>query len=398
MASNEKPNGDDDLTIPIGEKLNEMLRILEERREQLKQEMNSRRDEHKKSKTDKEKSLKEAEKLKSEISFEQNSNHTLQNEIFASIEAQINTIKIERDSVFDWEFVHPSREDFIRYVTEAFTIDKKDKFKVQQKASLVVGERLLNGPMKLTLDKWTNQIYIPDALNRRIQIYSPEFKALRVFGFGPLNFPCSVDLDDTYCYVADSAGRAIHQFSRRDFKLTRSQKDTIGSDFKSLSLPVDIKVNFKSLYVADLDHNRICVFTDTLAYSKSFGQNILLKPQYVQFYDNKIYVLDGGEKFFLHVFNEHLNIHQQYVGKGINYSIVNPKSFCFSPNFKKIIVADFDANFIKVLEMREDRLIQKDKIGKDGSGGEVIDGCMGVIIVGDKIVVSCQKPSCLKVF
>ena len=398
MASYEIPQGIDALTVMIEETLDKMIGILHHKKDYLIQEIRNRHKEHEQSKSDENRSLEELERLKKQISFEQNNNHKLSDEIFASIEAQMNNIKDEKKSVFDWEFIRPSIDEFNYYVNQVFTIDKKDKFQIQSKAILQLGHGLLNGPMKLALDKATNQVYVPDALNQRIQIFSPRGEPSTAFGFGRLNFPCSVDLDDSYCYVADSAGGAIHQFSKREFKLTRSQKDTIGSEHKSLSLPVDIKVDSKKLYVSDLDNNRVCVFTDALTYSTRFGQEILHKPQYVQFHNNKIFVIDGGEKFFLHIFNQLLHPESQFEKIGINYSIVNPKSFCFSPNFDKIVVADFDANKVKVLEIRGKDLRQKYQIGKDASGGEVIDGCMGVIMFGNQIVVSCQKPSCLKVF
>ena len=276
----------------------------------------------------------------------------------------------------------------------------------KRKAKRVIGATgngtgKLDGPMKLAFDKIEKHLYVPDANNRRIQVFNLEGEYVREFGSDILKFPCSVAIGASICFIADSRGRIIYKVTIPSFEFTAEQKYTPECERTELSYPVDIKFNSENacVYVADLENQRVCIFSTNLEFKSEFGKDCLKYPQYIQFYDNRIFVLDGGNEYFLHQFDRNANFELSIKKHGLEYQIINPKSFCFDPECGYIIVTDFDADTIKVLSfIRSNAFKIVQMIGNENPGSEVVDGCMGIVLVNGDIIVTCQKPqNCLKV-
>ncbi|KAI6647259.1 NHL repeat protein [Oopsacas minuta] len=368
----------------------------------------------------KNKSIKELESvLKSiEQTIRENTISEIRNTSMIAIEKEIDCLKSENFAL-DSNFTPLPAETFQEYLDSLFPSLKSPSSKTdfndtpnqnnqqviqidystKSRAARTMGERVLNCPVKLAYDIGSNYLYVPDANNRRICVMTTEGTIVNEFGDDKFDFPCSVAVDESYCYIADSVGRTIYQFSNPGYEYIRKQKETPGCEKTCLSFPVDIKANTNRIYVADLDNKRVCVFNKTLVFQEEFGKDELYKPQYIQFHKDKIYVIDAGEGHFLHSFNrENHQFEERFLKKGSNYVILNAKSFCFGPD-GSIIISDFDADAIKVLEFVSKELKMILKMGKDRPLSEVVDGCMGVVIAHNKIIVSCQRPvSCLKVF
>ena len=289
-----------------------------------------------------------------------------------------------------------------KYIQQNIRIDYSTKRKAQRvigKTGKETGE--LDGPMKLAFDKIQEHLYVPDANNRRIQVFNLDGEFVREFGSDILKFPCSVAINSSACFVADSQGKVVYKLTLPNFEFIAEQKYTPGCEKTELSYPVDIKIDLENgyIYVADLENERICIFTNDLEFKSEFGKGQLKNPQYIQFYDSRIFVLDGGDVYFLHQFSCKAEFELSIKKMGIGYQIINPKSFCFDPECGNIIVTDFDADTIKVFSfIRSNALKLIQMIGSDRPESEVVDGCMGVVLVNGSIIVSCQRPqSCLKV-
>ena len=282
----------------------------------------------------------------------------------------------------------------------------KIQYSQKKRAKMVIGETgsrfgKLNAPMKLTFDTDNGHLYVPDANNKRIQVFRTDGECINEFGSEILRFPCSVATDITACYIADSLGRVIYKLTIPHFEFIAEQKYTPGCLKTELSYPVDIKINFENdcVYVADLENERVCIFNSELDFKSEIGKGYLKKPQYLQFYGRKLFVLDAGGDYFLHQFDRNGRFDLSIPKQGPEYQIMNPKSFCFDPECGYILVTDFDADTIKIFSfLRSNALKLEHKIGKENPLSEVVDGCMGIVLVDGNIIVSCQRPqSCLKI-
>ncbi|KAI6653873.1 E3 ubiquitin-protein ligase TRIM71-like isoform X1, partial [Oopsacas minuta] len=145
----------------------------------------------------------------------------------------------------------------------------------------------LNYPNGLALDG--DKIYIADAHNSRIQIFSTEGKFIQEFGKGELQYPRGIALYKEWVFISDWGLKAIYKFSKTNYKLIKSVNGVV-----SYPLGLTTDTNGEVL-VADYYNNRIAVFSSDLEYIREIGKDKLIKPRDVKINNNNIFVADNNE-------------------------------------------------------------------------------------------------------
>ncbi|KAI6661687.1 E3 ubiquitin-protein ligase TRIM71-like isoform X2 [Oopsacas minuta] len=120
----------------------------------------------------------------------------------------------------------------------------------------------LDIPRGLALDG--DKIYIADAKNNRIQIFSTEGKFIHEFGQRKLVYPYGIALHNEWVFISNLGLQAVFKFSKTNYKLIKSVKEGV-----SVSLGLTTDTNGEVL-VAD-SGNIIAVFSSDLEYIREIG-------------------------------------------------------------------------------------------------------------------------------
>ena len=124
----------------------------------------------------------------------------------------------------------------------------------------------LHNPSGLTLYR-NESIYIADAGNSRIQIFSTAGKFVAEFGKGQLHWPYSMALNDKWVFVSDFNHNAVFKFQTSNNKyICRSAKG-------ELAWPFGITVDTNGeVLVADCHNNRIAILNSELKLVRKIGK------------------------------------------------------------------------------------------------------------------------------
>ena len=196
----------------------------------------------------------------------------------------------------------------------------------------------LNYPSGLTLYR-NESIYIADAWNGRIQIFSTAGKFIAEFGKEQLNKPYSIAFNDKWVFVSDYNHKDVFKFQITNNKyVCQSAKGELNSPYG-----ITVDTNGEVL-VADCGNNRIAILNSELKLVRKIGKDKLKSPQDVKINKNNIFVADNDEINNIHIFTESGDIIRSFIkldnGTG-------PIYFCFDLN-NNIIVSDFNSKSIQI--------------------------------------------------
>ena len=112
-------------------------------------------------------------------------------------------------------------------------------------------------PWCITIDPKTNNIYISDHENNRVQVFSQECTYLFKFGDdGRMNYPIGITLYQEKVFVVQYSGSCILVYN-----LNGTYIQTVGEGQLTSPYGIDINKVNGDIYVCDTGNNRIQVFT-----------------------------------------------------------------------------------------------------------------------------------------
>ncbi|KAI6661923.1 E3 ubiquitin-protein ligase TRIM71-like [Oopsacas minuta] len=206
-----------------------------------------------------------------------------------------------------------------------------------------IGE--LNYPYGLALDG--DKIYIADAYNKRIQIFSTEGKFIHEFGKEELDIPSGIALYKEWVFVSDWGFNFILKFSKTNYKLIKSVKGVV-------SYPYGLTTDTNGeVLVADLGNNRIAVFSSDLEYIREIGKDKLIRPNDVKINNNNIFVADKNKINNIHIFSKSGDLLKSYIKLENGEYIF----LCFDL-YNNIIITDYWGNSINIFT-KDGQLIHK---------------------------------------
>ena len=149
----------------------------------------------------------------------------------------------------------------------------------------------------IALDESLN-IFIVDAGNMRIQIFTFEGYFITNFGKNIAHCPYAIAVRDGIAVVSDVLQRCVYKFD--GIGCTK----VIGSDWREVKLPMGLTIDVNyDIFVTDVKRNRVVVLNETMRTIREFGQNELKAPRDVKLHENNVIVCDNGTKFNVHIFN-----------------------------------------------------------------------------------------------
>lgn len=149
----------------------------------------------------------------------------------------------------------------------------------------------------IALDESLN-VFIADAGNLRIQVFTFEGYFVTNFGDRLLLSPYAIAVRDSVAVVSDVLRRCVYKFD--GISCTK----VIGSDWREIKLPMGLTIDVNyDIYVADAKRNSIVVLNENMRTIREFGQNELKTPRDVKLQENNVVVCDNSTEFNVHIFN-----------------------------------------------------------------------------------------------
>ncbi|KAI6649885.1 hypothetical protein LOD99_6434 [Oopsacas minuta] len=147
----------------------------------------------------------------------------------------------------------------------------------------------LYNPNGIAVDRASNELYICDCSNSRIQVLNTEGKYIRSFGTDHLYEPWGICLSKEEVFITDRATESLLKFSLAGqfLKETGSRGHTEGR-FTGIS---GLCHEAGLIYVCDASLERIQIFDSNLNFIKQFGYGELKFPRDITIFSDRIYIL-----------------------------------------------------------------------------------------------------------
>ena len=281
---------------------------------------------------------------------------------------KINTVFIPKDSTLP--FV-----DYKNKVKPVLRIGKPGKTEGQ-----------FNLPWGVETDKKTDNIYVVDRCNSRVQVFNKEGKYLSQFGTSKMDEPKCIAISKDIVLISEERHKSLLVYDLNGNFIRKISKS--GDGKKGLSEPFGIAIDEVTgdIYVCDCTDCCVKIFTKDYSYKTEFGKGISLLRD-IKLTKNNIYLLSNKSPF-LYIFNHDLtHVNSAIVSDSISKHLNAPNSFVIdgAGNF---IFPSYSNDNITIFD-KQGRLIHKitDSISKPV--GLTLDSKGRVIVVGnnDRILI-----------
>ena len=147
----------------------------------------------------------------------------------------------------------------------------------------------LNNPSGISIDRTTNEVFIADKNNSRIQVLTTEGKYLRSFGTDHLKEPFGICVSQDGVFVTDMATKCLLRFSLAGqfINKTGSRGSTPGCFIGIAGLCYEAGL----VYVCDYSVQRIQIFDLNLKFVKLFGYGEIESPTDIAICSDTLHIL-----------------------------------------------------------------------------------------------------------
>ena len=207
-------------------------------------------------------------------------------------------------------------------------------------------EGQFNHPSGVSVDYTTDNIYIVDQCNNRVQVYGKEGKYLFKFGdrgkTGKMNRPFTIAISKEKVFVSQTECILVYSLDGTFLERIGGR----GSGDGQFLSPFGIAINEdnEDIYVGDLKVNRVQVFSKQYSFVSQFGNGILHLPRDIKLTKNNIFVLCEDYPF-LFTFDYNLTLVSNVIYNSISDYFSRPFSLEID-GAGKLIIADFKCIFI----------------------------------------------------
>ena len=215
--------------------------------------------------------------------------------------------------------------------------------------------------MGLFFDEDTQQIYIADYGNNRVQVMSLQGEFITSFGQDVLVLPWGISVNKDHIFVTDIGHNSLFKFCKNTLELLNSTK---GSEELQLSGPLGLCIDTNGdVFVVDRFNHRIVIFSTNLQFKSRFGTHKLCSPQDVKLTPDCVVVLDRSPKC-VHLFSRDGDYLSSCISLGIEQSslVCNPQFFCLDLS-GNILISDCDKRCIKIFTQSGEFIHSIGKLG-----------------------------------
>ena len=247
-------------------------------------------------------------------------------------------------------------------------------------------------PRSISIHPPTNNIYICDQENNRVQVLTSSFQFLFQFN-GGMCWPCGICFSEKNVFVSQFVSNCLNMYSIGG-KLLHSVGE-IGEFAGIFDQPRGIEVSMLTnlIYVCDSMHHRIiCLNLDLTLHSSILN---IFHPRDIKLTQNEIIVLKRGYHC-ISLFNYSNQFIKEMIRCGEGTLLTSPQLICLDEQ-NNILMTDHLSHCVAIFSIRGELI---HKFGKKGEGrGEFIEP-KGIALNSDnKIIVLSRNPTnCLQLF
>ena len=247
-------------------------------------------------------------------------------------------------------------------------------------------------PHSIAIDSETNNIYICDGRNYRVQVFNRSLEFLFTFS-EEIQLPegICIYLNKVYVTQFDADSLTVYSIKGRYIQSVGRRGDK-ELEFK---LPRGVAVSSVNslIYICDFSNNRIHCLNLNLSFN-SFISN-LDGPRDIKLSPQDIVVLTEGSPCIQFYDYSHQLI-RQIVTRGEGNEVINPCYFCLDTEFN-ILMTDLSADRVTIFSNRGELL---HKFGKRGEGrGDLISPTGIAVDKEDRIIVVSENlKHCIQLF
>ena len=247
-------------------------------------------------------------------------------------------------------------------------------------------------PNSIAIDSETNDIYVCDGGNNRVQVFNESLEFLFAFT-DKMNSPQGICINLNRVYVTHYRGNSLTVYSTEGKYIQSVGRG--GNKELEFNFPTGVAVSTVTnlIYICELGNNRIQCLTLNLSFN-SFIPNVTY-PRDIRLTPEDIVVLTDGNPCIQFYDYSHQLI-REIITRGEGNQVIKPRYFCLDREFN-ILMTDFSANSVMVFSNRGELL---HKIGKRGEGrGDFISPTGIATDREGRIIVVSQNPKyCIQKF
>ena len=247
-------------------------------------------------------------------------------------------------------------------------------------------EGQFNKPWGVSVDYTTDNIYVVDQCNYRVQVFNKEGKYLSQFGTGKMEKPKCIAISKDIVLISEERHKSLLIYDLNGNFIRKVSKS--GDGKKGLSEPFGIAIDEVTgdIYVCDCTDCCVKIFTKDYSYKTEFGNGITFLRD-IKITKNNIYLLSSKSPF-LYIFNLDLTqVNSAIVSDSISKHLNAPNSFVIdgAGNF---IFPSYSNDTITIFD-KQGRLIHKITDSIFRPVGVTLDSKGRVIVVGhnDRILI-----------
>ena len=287
-----------------------------------------------------------------------------------------------------------SRTGSIRVRGVADYKEKGDPIKVagkhREETSTTPGE--FRCPNSMAVDSDTNNIYICDGSNNRVQVFNESLEFLLTFS-DEMNVPTGICVYLNKVYVTQFGANSLTVYSIEGRYIESVGRE--GNKELEFQFPRGVAVSNVNdlIYICEVNNYRIQCLKSDLTFN-SFIPNIN-RPLDINLTPQNIVVLTLGSPC-IQLFDYSHQLIRELITRGEGNQTIRPYYFCLDRYFN-ILLTDFSADSVMIFSNRGELL---HKFGKRGEGRGDLISPTGIATDGEgRIIVVSENPKhCIQLF
>ena len=251
----------------------------------------------------------------------------------------------------------------------------------------------LNYPQSVAIHDETHQVFVANARNDSVEIFSESGEFLSQLGVGQLSYPWGIAIHGDGVYVSCLGDHTVNKFSLTEMCLVRRIGGE-GSDNGQFSSPRQLTTDLIGrVFIADSYNKRICVHDPDLNHLRNISHEFMSQPFDVKVSRDCLYVLCPNNPC-MHILTLEGDIHSLITCEEMD--VLCPHFFCFDP-LNNFVLNDDESHTIRVFSP-EGNLLHT--IGRKGHQPGMFSNPAGVAITpnGRLVCVSENENYGLQIF
>ena len=247
-------------------------------------------------------------------------------------------------------------------------------------------------PHSIAIDSITNNLFICDSDNKKVQVFTESLEFLFSFSEG-MNSPFGICIHLSKVYVTQLYANSLSVYSTEGRYIQSVGRE--GKKELEFQWPRGVAVSTVNnlIYICDCRNNRIQCLDLNLTFISFITQ--IPHPRDIKLTSQDVVILTGGEQC-IHFYDYSHHLIRQVITRGEGNQAINPWYFCLDREFN-ILMTDFSADRVLIFSNRGQL---RNKFGKRGEGrGDLISPTGIASDRNDRIIVVSRNPEhCIQLF